>query len=133
MSESTESRKWGVDRRGCTRIVFLTSRHVYKVPNFLAGWRLFLRGLLANMQEASLSATLDEFLGVPTCPVLRTAPGGWLVIMPRLRIMTRAEWDDFDDTEIRGTLPGWVDLKPENLGWSGDRWVLVDYGGEAGL
>lgn len=63
-------------RRGMSRVVVLTKRRAYKIPA-LSSWRGFLWGLLSNLRERERS-------GEPgLCPVLWSAPGGLLVVMPR--------------------------------------------------
>ncbi len=42
---------------GVTRTVFLCGRLAFKLPCMRYGWRLFLQGLLANMQEREFSRT----------------------------------------------------------------------------
>lgn len=110
---------------GVTRQVLLIGGLAIKIPR-LTEWRLFLLGLLANMQERLFSRT-----GWPElCPVLFSTPGGWLVVMKRARLMTDAEFDDMD-------MKAWVDrgeytvpaeLKSDSFGYIGDQLVAVDYG-----
>jgi hypothetical protein len=85
-------------RLGAVRTVFITRRHVYKLPglwtfNFFGWWwEAFLHGLLSNMQERTFGAE-----GWPElCPVSFAIPGGFLVVMPRARPLTDAEWAAFD-------------------------------------
>lgn len=89
-------------------------------------WRLFLHGLLANMQEAKFSKT-----GWPElCPVLFAFPGGFLIVMRRARPLTRSEFDSLD-------LERWIEKeaytipaepKMDSFGWLDGRLVAVDYG-----
>ena len=108
---------------GATRIVLLVGPYAIKIPSILE-WRLFLLGLLANMQERAFSK-----LGWPElCPIIGSVPGGWLVIMRRAREMTPDEFDLFRQfceesehdipTEYKSTSFGWLDGKP----------VVIDYG-----
>lgn len=92
-----------------------------KVPR-LTSWRPFLNGLLANIQERSFSRMADARL----CPVLCSAPGGWLVIMKRARPMTHDEFGDFDFAAWADGLP--VEAKASSLGWLNGRAVAIDYG-----
>jgi hypothetical protein len=115
-----------VDRTGCTRIVLLTQRYAIKLPNFLNGWRLFLTGLLANMQERQFVAT-----GWPElCPVLFSLPGGWLVVMPCVRVMNEDEFTTFDAASFCGRLDGTVpaEMKSNSFGFLDGRVVAIDYG-----
>lgn len=110
---------------GVTRTVWLIGPLAFKFPS-LVEWRLFLLGLLANMQESKFSKT-----GWPElCPVLWSLPGGWLVVMKRARELTREEFDSLN-------LSSWVDrgdyvipaeLKMDSFGWIGEQLVAVDYG-----
>lgn len=116
-----------IDRTGCARVVLLTRRYAIKVPNFF-DWRLFLHGLLANMQERNWSQTgWSKF-----CPVLFSLRGGWLVVMPRVTLLTDAEFIalDFeawrDDTENGYYVP--CEGKSNSLGWYQGRVVAIDYG-----
>jgi hypothetical protein len=115
---------------GATRFVVLTRRWAIKLPR-LVSWRLFLCGLLANMQEREFSRT-----GWPElCPVLFSLPGGWLVVMPRAEPLEDGEWALLD---IMGTREQWADrgeyvvpveMKRDSFGWLPDRGIVaVDYG-----
>ena len=86
---------------GATRAVILVGRWAVKLPR-PTSWRLFLSGLLANMQEREFART-----GWPElCPVLFSLPGGWLVVMPRAEPLTDGEWELLD---IMGTREKWPD------------------------
>ncbi|MGY4624495.1 hypothetical protein [Bradyrhizobium sp. USDA 4486] len=87
-----------IAKLGAVRTVILTRRHVFKLPGrwTWASWRwwwdFLLRGLLSNMQEARFAAE-----GWPElCPVRFHFAGGLLVVMPRARMLTDAEWQSFD-------------------------------------
>lgn len=111
--------------RGSTRIVLLIGHLAFKLPN-VAEWRLFLQGLLANMQERLFART-----GWPElCPVLWADPIGLLVIMRRARPLTKSEfaainWADFCQNE-NYVIP--AEHKIDSFGWVGDRLVAIDYG-----
>jgi hypothetical protein len=110
---------------GVTRTVLLIGPWAFKFPSMVE-WRLFLLGLLANMQERTFSR-----VGWPElCPVLWSLPGGWLVVMRRARELTREEFDQLD-------LEAWLDRgdymipaepKMDSFGWIGKQLVAVDYG-----
>lgn len=110
---------------GCTRIVVLFGPWAFKIPS-LTEWRLFLLGLLANMQESTFSKA-----GWPElCPVLFSLPGSFLVVMRRAREMTDQEFLGFDVGKWvdRGeyTIP--VEFKSDSFGYLDDRIVAIDYG-----
>lgn len=111
--------------RGTTRIVFLIHRWAIKIPNY-EEWRLFLHGLLSNMQEARFSRT-----GWPElCPVLWAIPGGWLLVMKRATPLTKVEFDVFMHTEglDKGAYLIPAEAKPDSFGWFNGKIVAVDYG-----
>jgi len=111
-------------RQGATRTVLLTRRHAIKVPR-PTNWRLFLAGLLANMQERQFART-----GWPQlCPVRWSTPGGWLLVMPRCRPLrqplTQDEYEAFvehDDYRVP------VEWKTDSFGYLAGRLVAIDYG-----
>lgn len=115
-----------INRTGCTRIVFLVGDFAIKVPNFMDGWKLFLNGLLANMQERVFGETKWPKL----CPVLFSIAGGWMVVMRRVREMTSEEFLVFDSKS-------WADAgdylvpcehKANSFGWLKGEVVCLDYG-----
>ena len=110
---------------GVTRRVLLVGSLAIKVPS-VTEWRLFLLGLLANMQEALLAKT-----GWPElCPVLWSVPGGFLIVMRRARVLT-------DDEFLALDLEHWVqregyripaEIKSDSFGYLDGDLVAVDYG-----
>lgn len=76
--------------QGSTRNVILVGDWAFKIPRFVE-WRLFLYGLLANMQE-SLFAKSADFPDL--CPVLWSIPGGLLVCMRRADPMPYEQWEN---------------------------------------
>lgn len=113
---------------GCTRTVLLIGSWVIKIPSVVE-WRLFLYGLLANIQERRFSKT-----GWPElCPVLWALPGGWLIIMRRAEPLTREQFMTFDIDGFRekpGHLITGVENKMDSFGWIDGRIVAVDYGSQ---
>lgn len=113
---------------GTTRTVLLLGRYALKFPAMVE-WRLFLLGLLANMQERTFSRT-----GWPElCPVLFSLPGGWMVIMQRARVLTDEEWLKLDSQEVHDFINKQdyivpVELKSDSFGWLNGKLVAVDYG-----
>lgn len=110
---------------GCTRTVLLFGAWAIKVPATVE-WRLFLLGLLANMQETLWSKT-----GWPElCPVLWSVPGGFLVVMRRARVLTDEEFMSLDlKTWINCgdyTVP--AEIKSNSFGYLDGRLVAIDYG-----
>lgn len=121
---------------GVTRTVVLTRRWAIKLPCLVYGWRMFLYGFLANMQEVAWSGC-DERL----CPVRFSLPGGALIVMPRCERLTDEEfvsevlpeWGQVLDGETGAPLPYSLDLPVEmkscSFGRLNGRLVAVDYGG----
>lgn len=84
-------------RSGVTRTVILIGSYAIKVPSFRYGafkwrWRSFLNGLLANLQEVEFSDAKWPEL----CPVIRSSRFGLFLVMPRVQVMTDAEFAVFD-------------------------------------
>jgi hypothetical protein len=130
------SAQW--NRTGVTREVFLIGAYAIKIPS-LRSWRMFLHGLLCNMQERLWSGAGPEF-----CPVTFALPGGWLLVMRRARELTDEEWAAFDPQGYEHALAGargvtpWLDqladyivpaeIKQDSFGWLNGRIVAIDYG-----
>lgn len=116
-----------INRTGCTRIVVLVGRWAVKLPNFCDGWKLFLFGLLANMTERVF---WKEGGWPQLCPVLFSIPGGWLVVMRRVREMTDDEFESFNSREWaeRGDYLIPCEHKSNSFGWLDGRIVCLDYG-----
>lgn len=120
-------------KRGSSRTVLLTKRYAFKFPTFNS-WKLFLYGLLANMQEKVFSE-----MGIPElAPVLFAVPGGFLVVMPRVEVkdfeaddrfvyldMFKAARDKSEHVEI---LTNIVEQKVDSVGMWNGKVVAVDYG-----
>ncbi len=74
-------------KHGATRLVFFVGKYAFKFPS-AKEWRLFLHGLLANMQEVVFSKA-----GWPElCPVLFHLPLGLMVVMPRCQPLTEEDY-----------------------------------------
>jgi hypothetical protein len=108
-------------RHGITRSVLLVGRLAIKVPTMRHGWQSFIKGMLANDQEAFWwSETRNPLL----CPVLWSAPLGLVTVQRRVdRVATE---DDPIDLDAFQHLP--QDNKPCNFGFLGERMVKIDYG-----
>ena len=110
--------------KGATRCVLLTERWAIKFPR-LCEWRLFLSGLLANLQEREWGKASLEGL----CPVLFSLPGGWLVVMPKCSPVG-VEWSDveWDRWQIRDGYRIPCERKMDSLGILGGEIVAIDFG-----
>lgn len=102
--------------RGITREVFIFKGLVFKVPSFRS-YKLFLTGLLANLQEIYWwKNTKDKRL----CPVLFSLPFGLLIVMPYSKPIKKVNYNRFNG------LP--LDPHISNFGKYKNRIVLIDYG-----
>jgi hypothetical protein len=117
-------------KKGATRCVLLIKGYAIKMPR-LAEWRLFLNGLLGNMQETVWWTNLkDDKL----CPILFSIPGGFLNIMPRVSPISEREYVDLQrfsypwisTADEECNLP--VEWKKDSFGWYQGRIVAIDYG-----
>lgn len=112
---------WKIVWDGCTRIVLLTDKYAFKIPNVLR-WRMMLEGLLANCHERDWR----NFKGCSLCPILFSIRGGFLNVMARCTPLTHDQWE-----AVRATEDDWVyatDFKYENFGMMNGKVVLLDYG-----
>ena len=110
-----------LNRRGCNRWVVLTRRWAIKVPR-PTSWRSLLFGLINNMNEAAWSR------GPGRCPVALAVPGGFAIVMPRLRILDEAEFATLDVAAFNDAHGLRAEAKPDSFGWLGGEVVAVDYG-----
>lgn len=110
---------------GTTRVVILLGGWAIKIPAWQE-WRLFLLGLLANMQECKFWETRWPEL----CPVLWAIPGGCLVVMRRARPLSKKEFNTIDLKKWvnRGEYVIPVEIKMDSFGWIDGNLVAVDYG-----
>jgi hypothetical protein len=117
--------KMKIDRSGCTRIVILTKQYAIKVPN-VCDYRMFLNGLLANLTES----LWRRWPCAECCPVLFALPFGLMVVMPRVRLMTDAEFLDFDYEGFtrKESYSIAVENKSNSFGWLDGKVVAIDYG-----
>lgn len=74
---------------GVTRHVILISKYAIKIPRLNYGWRLFLKGLLCNMQEWEFSRMNDKRMA----PIFFRIKGGFLIVMARCEPLTKNEFE----------------------------------------
>lgn len=112
---------------GATRTVILVGGLAFKFPSLAYGWRPFLRGLLANMQERDWwHSSANDGL----CPIRFSLPGGFLVVMPRCEpvVDVAKVYESFVE---RGSHRIPAENKDDSFGWLGGdvgHLVVVDYG-----
>lgn len=108
------------NRDGVTREVFLVGRYALKIPKLIYGWRLFLQGLLCNMQEAQWGRSdMSEF-----CPVVFYIPGGWLVVMRRAAPLTEDQWRAFMQDRVAANAIKSYDARDQIESWTGGEYVV---------
>lgn len=113
-------------KQGSTRNVILVGDWALKFPR-MCEWRLFLRGLLANIQESQFFGF--RFSNV-LCPVLWAIPGGFLLCMRRAEPLRRDVWERMDierwlkEQQLSGICEGKLDC----FGIVNGQTVVVDYG-----
>lgn len=117
--------KWVTIKYGSTRICILLTNMVIKIPSFVE-YRLFLNGILGNLQETGFSKLESEKL----CPVKFSFIGGLLIIMPRAKPLSRSEFFSLDYGEFikDGNLTIPVENKLDSFGWLNGKIVAIDYG-----
>lgn len=116
-------------RKGATRSVFVFSNFVIKVPTFLS-WRLFLNGLLANIQEELFSG-VDDCL----CPVMYSDIFGFVLIMKRACVIpnriNHLNFCNYLEAKYKNNNMSELilsDSKPSNWGILEGKLVKIDYG-----
>lgn len=116
---------------GCTRNVFPIGPVAIKIP-VIKSMRLFLFGLLANIQERDIWRVAKDsgFNGKGRdlfCPVWGSALFGAILFMERVEHVGRHE-----DRHVIpwGRFIGIGDLRPNNMGWLRGKWVCLDYGSD---
>jgi hypothetical protein len=109
---------------GHNRLVLLVGRWALKFPTPVRNWRDFLYGLLNNINETHRSRSGNQAL----CPVLWSVPGGFLVVMPRVRVFSEEEYTPEQARAFAeaNSVPG--EHKADSYGLLNGRVVCVDYG-----
>ena|SRR5690625_110970 len=115
-------------KTGSTRWVFLIGKFAFKIPSFFS-WKNFLLGLLANMQEVNFSKILC--MKEKLCPIKFHIPLGFLVVMPRVRVLqenelSKTELDLFCICNEHYKIP--AELKADSFGYLKGKLVAIDYG-----
>ena len=108
-------------KSGMTRNVLLCWRYAIKVPTFRS-WKLFLCGLLANMQENEFSGLWCEL-----CPVVFSIPGGLCSVMMRATPISEEQFD-LEFEKIPEHIVIIAESKSQNYGYLNGNLVAVDYG-----
>lgn len=115
--------------KGANRTVWLVGRYAFKFPTF-DNWRNFLFGLLNNQTEARVGRSGRA----EVCPVLWADPWGFVVVMPRVPVMTAAgmrvfDWGGWLGIDGAHSPPRLcVEIKPCSFGLYDGRIVAIDYG-----
>ena len=116
-------------KQGATRKVFVFKKVVVKIPTIIE-YRLFLNGILANLQEKSFSGIHSDLAKVKFCDKL-----GLILIMEKVDVLSNdINWLDFNNSlkekykndKLKDFLLS--DCKPSNWGYINNHLVKVDYG-----
>ncbi len=117
---------FSICKRGSTRRVFLVGGYAIKIP-WGREWRLFLKGVLGNINEAQISGDHKSF-----CPVVWCSWGGFILVMRRAVEMTYNDYETYkaDMDELRKSF--WIGeyVEPTFASWGfyEGRLVAIDYG-----
>lgn len=136
-------------KKGSRRIVFLLRNKVYKIPNFL-GWVSFIRGIEENLEERywwSADGSRKRYpkkewrYDPPLAEIYYADRFGFLLIMERLNtdffideqtIHENYRYKVLEDLQrLKERVRGFSfaqDLKLSNIGYKGDKLLLLDYG-----
>lgn len=120
-----------IDKKGATRIVFLTKKYAIKIPSFYS-WKMFLHGLIANLNERAFK----EYSCTPgsgLCPTVYASETGLISIQKRcLPVQHRGMfWVELAHLACSTVLHEdffYSDAKPENFGYIDGKLVKLDYG-----
>lgn len=118
-----------INLSGATRIVFIFKKFVIKIPN-VREYKLFLYGILSNLQEKTFSKMKREDLA----HVYFCSPFGLFLIMQRAEVTSdmnerrfiRMIYKKYKDDDLRCFMI--ADCKPDNWGYINGNLVKVDYG-----
>lgn len=118
-------------KRGATRIVFIFKQFVIKIPN-IQEYRLFLNGLLANLQEKEFSKMNRSDL----CHVKFCTKFGLILIMNKAEELDikNIDWlifkeqleSKYENDQMKEFILS--DSKPSNWGYINNKLVKIDYG-----
>ncbi len=106
--------------RGITRTVWLVGRWAIKFPSMRYAGTFFLKGCLANLEEAWHWNDMKDKREV-------MAPVRWCGWFGLFLVMDRAEPLDGKLWTWPIGIHGSMDCKPENLGWINGKTVWIDY------
>lgn len=122
-------------KTGSTRRVLLVGKYAIKIPSFYS-YRHFLQGLLANEQESHWSIAFKWTKKL--CPVLWHSWGYFMIVMPRVKVLTDQECREGKIDQIKiddfliiekgedGVFP--AEKKSDSFGWLNGKLVIIDYG-----
>jgi hypothetical protein len=119
---------------GVTRRVFIFNKFVVKIPS-TKEYKLFLNGILANLQEKQRSGQHPDLASVLWCD-----PLGLFLFMEKADAVGYPGWfedemwgpfqemlaEKYKDDDLKEFLLS--DPKPSNWGYIGDKLVKIDYG-----
>ena len=112
--------------RGSQRRAIVFGRVAIKIPRLLR----FVAGARANREEARIWREGWHRFYPELCPLFAALPFGIALIMPAVRIMSRAEFDAFTKSGAHPEHhpdPELYEDKPRDWGYLRGRPVVVDY------
>ena len=118
-----------INLKGSTRVVLVFKSFVIKIPTF-ASWKLFLNGVLANLQERQFSNMQNENLA----SVFFSDPIGLFIVMEKVREVKHRGLFFLElerlvcSSDVHKDF--WIsDCKPENYGYNKkNKLVKLDFG-----
>lgn len=113
--------------KGSSRWIFVIGTLIVKIPS-LNSWRGFLHGLLGNMQEVKFSKMKEA--QEKLCPIKFYIPFGFLVIMPKVRVLKNGELTVLQLQEFcaNNTYVIPAEYKCDSFGYLNGKLVAIDYG-----
>jgi hypothetical protein len=108
---------------GLTRTVLLIGKYAIKFPRIRWGWKFFLMGFVANLQEKETYERFKDFYNIKLCPVLFGFAG---IILIMRRVDKHVESFEEIEEYIKNNNTS-IDLNFENFGYIDNELVLVDY------
>ncbi len=123
---------------GATRLVIILNNHVIKIPNFTYSYHHFIKGILANLNEASTWDIISKYTPYKAyllCPVTFSF-AGIILIMKKANVEKHINElrSSPIDIPLKQLYKPWInnglggDDKPDNYGYLNDRLVKIDYG-----
>lgn len=119
-------------RSGTSRSVIIFEKYVIKFPILRYGWKYFIQGILANINEGECYYNnrpeyTDTNVQSYLCDIIWYSKSGLVLIMKKASVLSESKYIEFEKVidEIESHFPG--DRKAENYGIIENRIVKLDY------